>query len=415
MLIEGKSVCDIAREISTPFIYFDKKEIEKNVTELYKYFDKNRFKIFYASKSLALPEVLKTVHREGAGVDVCSMGEIILASKSGVPYQDMLFHGNNKSYDELETAIINEIGFIVADSIEELKTIDTIANKYNKIINVLLRVKVDIESNTHINIATAHLDQKFGLLNTSYKNGVREAALFCDYSPNINLVGLHSHMGSQILQETDFIKGAEALLNEFRIINSEISHDMNILDIGGGFGVRYTSQDSLLDLESIATSIEQLLSEYDGEISKIFIEPGRYISSSSCTTFYTVGNVKKIDGIRTYISTDGGISDNIRTILYDASYEAILANRKSSSKTTLSRVVGKHCDAGDIIIRDIALPEDITSGDLLAVPNTGAYCRALSNNYNLIPKPPIVTIIDGEIKYLQDRETAEDLVSKFIF
>ena len=407
----GKSISQIVDEYQTPAIVYDSHEIYRNTKRMMEAFSYST--VYFAMKALPLKDAAATAYQAGAGVDVCSLGELELAKRAGIPGANILFHGNNKSLAELQEAVDYGVEYIVCDGVEELHELSAVCQNRNRDAKVLLRVKVNVHSQTHKNIATAHHDQKFGLADDDSPTGLNEAAKTCRSLPRIKLVGLHSHIGSQILAPSDFLDGVKALTDLYMAIRKVHSDELSILDIGGGFGVSYVQSDDSLDIDKLAADIYELVTAQCAsngiQITQIFVEPGRIIASSSCVTLYEVGRVKPLVDNPTYVAVDGGMSDNIRTALYDANYSALLANRVSSEALTPCRLVGKHCDAGDVIVREVQLPQDIKKGDLIAVPNTGAYCRSLANNYNLVPKPPVIKVSLEDVLLLQRRESISDL------
>ncbi|MFV0252310.1 MAG: diaminopimelate decarboxylase [Beutenbergiaceae bacterium] len=373
--------------------------------------------VYYASKAFSATALLRWVHAEGLRVDVASLGELTTAIRAGVPGDAIGLHGNNKSVTEIDTALGHGVGRIVLDSLPEIAVVADRARRAGVVAPVMVRVTTGVHAGGHEYIATAHEDQKFGLSLAS--GAARQAIEAVLAEPALRLLGLHSHIGSQIMATDGFVAAAAALLR----LRSQVEADLGILlaelDIGGGFGVSYTADD---DAPAAAAVITELVSHVAGLAAElgtpapaVSFEPGRAIVGPAMTTLYRVGTVKPVQlddgGQRLYVAVDGGMSDNLRTALYDARYTAALASRVSGADRVPARVVGKHCESGDIVVRDVLLPGDIRSGDLLAVPVTGAYGRSLASNYNQVPRPGVVVIGDGEPREIVRRETIADILA----
>jgi diaminopimelate decarboxylase len=371
--------------------------------------------IYYAGKAFLTTEVARWIAEEGLSLDTCTGGELAVALRAGVPVQRIGLHGNNKSDAEIARALDAGIGRIVVDSLGEIDRIADAAAERGVRAPVLLRVTVGVEAHTHSYIATAHEDQKFGL---SLSDGVaREAVARTLARPELQLMGLHSHIGSQIFDVQGFEVAARRVLGLHAEVVREHGVTLPELDIGGGFGIAYTTEHDPLPPAELARGMADIIgkecADLGVDVPRISAEPGRAIAGPSTFTLYTVGTTKDVGldggGTRRYVAVDGGMSDNIRTALYDADYSATLAGRCSDAGPLLSRVVGKHCESGDVVVKDEFLPADIGPGDLLAVPGTGAYCRSLSNQYNHVPRPPVLAVRDGEVRVLLRRETEDDL------
>ena len=340
-----------------------------------------------------------------------------MALRAGFDPARIGYHGNNKTHAELRRAVAEGVGRIVLDSFVEIERLAQITAELDRTQPVMVRVTAGVEAHTHEYIATAHEDQKFGLSITS--GDAWEAVRRVQAAPGLDLLGLHSHIGSQIFDSSGFEVAARRVLALHARISDELGVTMPELDLGGGFGIAYTTQDDPSDPAQLATEISKIV-EHECralgiEQPRLSIEPGRAIVGPSTCTVYTVGTVKpvELDGgaVRTYVSVDGGMSDNVRTALYDADYSCTIANRASTAAPVLSRVVGKHCEAGDIVVRDEFLPGDLAPGDLVAVPGTGAYCRSMASNYNHALRPPVVAVRDGVARVLLRRETEDDLLA----
>ncbi|GAA4112689.1 diaminopimelate decarboxylase [Nocardioides fonticola] len=375
------------------------------------------YDVYYAGKAFLSVAVARWVAQEGLCLDVCSGGELTVAERAGVPMERVGFHGNNKTVAELERAVTLGVGRIVVDSFDEIERLGTITRELGRSARVMVRVTAGVEAHTHEFIATAHEDQKFGFSIAS--GAALEATRRVLATDGLELVGLHSHIGSQIFDTAGFEVAARRVLGLHQRVADELSHVMPEMDLGGGFGIAYTSQDEPAEPAHLAAGltsiVEQECRARGIAVPHLSIEPGRAIVGPAMCTLYRVGTVKQVTldagAVRTYVSVDGGMSDNIRTALYDADYSCTLASRGSDAAPVLARVVGKHCEAGDIVVRDEFLPGDIAPGDLVAVPGTGAYCRSMSSNYNHALRPPVVAVVDGASRVIVRRETEDDLLA----
>ena len=409
--IGGVSVADLAAEHGTPAYLLDEDDLRQRCREFAAAF--GDADVYYAGKSFLCKAVVRIVQEEGLFLDVCSGGELAVALAAGFPAEKIGFHGNNKSVSELSRALDAGVGRIVVDSFDEITRLTDLSVKSRKRPDVLIRVTVGVEAHTHEFIATAHEDQKFGF---SLAGGAAFAAAVKILDEGVlELKGLHSHIGSQIFDTSGFEVAARRVIELQAQIRDARGVELEELDLGGGFGIAYTTQDDPSTPGDLAKRINKIV---EGECEpaslrkpRLSIEPGRAIVGPAVFTLYEVGTVKDVDGIRTYVSVDGGMSDNIRTALYDASYSATVAGRSSSAEPMLARVVGKHCESGDIVVKDEFLPADVQPGDLLAVPGTGAYCRSMASNYNHVPRPPVVAVRDGASRVIVRRETEDDLLA----
>ena len=367
--------------------------------------------IYYASKAFLCRAVVRWVEEEGLSLDVATGGELAVALAAAFPAERILVHGNNKSLTELEEAVAAGVGRIVLDSDMEIARLASVAEKAGVRQKVYVRVTVGVEAHTHEFIATAHEDQKFGFSLSS--GAALEAVRRVLMLPSLELVGLHSHIGSQIFDTAGFDVAAHRVVGLLATIRDALDVTLPELDLGGGLGIAYTSADDPADLNDTAKQlraiVERECTASGLPVPRMAVEPGRAIAGPGTVTLYEVGTVKDVDGIRTYVSVDGGMSDNIRTALYDADYTVVLASRASEAEPMLCRVVGKHCEAGDIVVRDAWLPNDLAPGDLLAVAATGAYCRSMASNYNTVPRPPVIAVGDGTSRVLLRRESLDDL------
>lgn len=376
--------------------------------------------VYYASKAFLCTAVARWVHEEGLSLDVASGGELAVALAGGVPAASIGVHGNNKSDAEIEQALAAGVGRVVVDSLDEVDRVAAAAARLGVVAPVMVRVTTGVHAHTHEYISTAHEDQKFGL---SLAGGQAEAAIDRVLArPELALRGLHSHIGSQILDVAGFEAAARKLLElRKRVGMRDRGVLMDELDLGGGFGIAYLGGEDVPSVESVAFGLAGVVRRACEELRTppphVSVEPGRAVVGPSTFTLYTVGTVKTVatgddeTPHRTYVAVDGGMSDNIRTALYGAEYTAVLAGRDSAASPVRSRVVGKHCESGDVVVRDVDLPGDVHAGDLLAVPATGAYGRSMASQYNLVPRPPVVSVRDGVVRELLRRETVEDLLA----
>ncbi|MEV4536308.1 diaminopimelate decarboxylase [Asanoa sp. NPDC049518] len=411
LTVRGLKVQDLRQEYGTPAYILDEDDLRARAREFKAAFDGHD--VYYAGKAFLCRAVVRAIDEEGLFLDVCSGGELATALSAGMPPERIGFHGNNKSGSELTRAVDAGVGRIIVDSFDEIDRLTRIARERNVRQPVLVRVTVGVEAHTHEFIATAHEDQKFGF---SVGGGAAFKAV-CKILDDdaLDLRGLHSHIGSQIFDASGFEVAARRVLALQAQIRDARGVELPEIDLGGGFGIAYTTQD---DPAAPADLAERMLKIVDDEcevrglaVPKLSVEPGRAIVGPAMFTLYEVGTVKDVDGLRTYVSVDGGMSDNIRTALYDASYSATVAGRASTADPILARVVGKHCESGDIVVKDEFLPADVQPGDLLAVPGTGAYCRSMASNYNHVPRPPVVAVRGGEARVIVRRETEDDLLA----
>ncbi len=415
LTIGGVAVADLVAEHLTPAYVLDEADLRARARSFRDAFA--TFDVYYAGKAFLCTTVARWIDEEGLSLDVCSSGELTVALRAGFDPARIGYHGNNKSYAELRRAVDAGVGRIILDSFAEIERLDEITRDLKKKAQVMVRVTAGVEAHTHEYIATAHEDQKFGF---SITNGdAFEAVTRVRSAKRLELLGLHSHIGSQIFDSSGFEVAARRVLALHARISDELGVTMPELDLGGGFGIAYTTQDDPSDPAQLATEMSKIVEHECKALGiaqpRLSIEPGRAIVGPAVCTVYTVGTVKPVtlDGgaVRTYVSVDGGMSDNIRTALYDADYSCTLANRESVAQPVLSRVVGKHCEAGDIVVKDEFLPSDLAPGDLIAVPGTGAYCRSMSSNYNHALRPPVIAVRDGVATVIVRRETEDDLLA----
>lgn len=418
MIIGGLPVTQAVREAGSPVLLLDEAQVRQSARSYLQAYHAAGVPthVYYAGKAFLATAVARWLDDEGIRLDVCSGGELEIAVRAGVPGERILFHGNNKSEAEISAALSAGVGRFVIDSFIEIARIGALAADAGVVADCMVRVTVGVEAHTHEFIATAHEDQKFGLGladGTAAEAVARVAAL-----PSLNLIGLHSHIGSQIFDPAGFEVAARRLIG-FAAELTAAGHAIAEVNLGGGMGIAYTAADDPLDVAVMAQAIVDIVrKECDSSgvpLPVLSVEPGRAIIGPAGVTLYTVGTIKPVQLghglIRTFVAVDGGMSDNIRTALYDADYTVTLANRASSADLMLSRVVGKHCESGDIVIKDCWLPADLAPGDLLAVAATGAYCRSMASNYNQVPRPGVMAVREGRLQTVLRRETIDDLLA----
>lgn len=430
--VGGVDVVTLAREYGTAAYVIDEEDFRTRARAFRDGFSApfeplcGGVDVYYAGKAFLCTAVARWVAEEGLSLDVASGGELAVAQRAGFPAERIGMHGNNKSLSEIQQALDYGVGRIIVDSFEEIDRIAAVATGLGVRAPVMVRVTVGVEAHTHEFIATAHEDQKFGF---SLAGGMAAAAVerILERGDCLELLGLHSHIGSQIFDTSGFEVSARRLIGLHAQVARQHGVHMPEMDLGGGYGIAYTSEHTPLAAQELGEQMAELVRREftalgagsDGSagfpVPRLSIEPGRAIVGPSTFTLYEVGTVKDVDlghgAKRTYVSVDGGMSDNVRTALYDADYSCTLASRSSEAAPRLSRVVGKHCESGDIVVMDEYLPDDITSGDLIAVPGTGAYCRSLSSQYNHVPRPPVIAVRGGEARVIVRRETVDDLLA----
>ncbi|MFD0904670.1 diaminopimelate decarboxylase [Actinomadura sediminis] len=410
MTVGGVDVRDLAREYGTPLYVYDEDDVRGRMREYAAAFHDGD--VHYAGKAFLCGAMVKWLNEEGLGLDVCSGGELAVALAAGFPTERITLHGSNKAPWELEKALEVGVGRIVLDSFEEIARLGYLAQERGVRPKVMVRVTTGVEAHTHEFIATAHDDQKFGFSRSS--GAALEAVRRVVALEQLELVGLHSHIGSQIFDVDGFEVAAHRLAELLVAIRDEHGVELPELDLGGGYGIAYLPDEEPHDPKAIADGLREIVARecraYGLAMPRLTVEPGRAIVGPGGVTLYEVGTVKDVEGLRTYVSVDGGMSDNLRTALYGAEYTGVLASRSSDARPMLSRLVGKHCESGDIVVRDLWFPEDIAAGDLVAVAATGAYCRSMASNYNHVPKPAVVAVKDGRSRVIVRREGVEDLL-----
>ncbi|MCE7081790.1 diaminopimelate decarboxylase [Streptomyces sp. ST2-7A] len=412
LTVAGVDVRDLAREFGTPAYILDDADFRARCRAWREAFGDDA-DVFYAGKAFLCRAVVRRLHEEGLNLDVCTGGELATALSGGMPPERLALHGNNKSLAEIDRAVSVGVGRIVLDSLAEIERVAEAARRHGVRQRVQIRVTVGVEAHTHEFIATAHEDQKFGLALADGRaaEAVRRVLAHPD---SLELIGLHSHIGSQIFDTSGFEVAAHRVVGLMAAIRDEHGLELPEIDLGGGLGIAYTSADDPREPHQIAKGLSEIVTrECEASslaVPRLSVEPGRAIAGPTTFTLYEVGTVKELPGLRTYVSVDGGMSDNIRTALYDAEYSVTVASRAPEGPPTLCRVVGKHCESGDIVVRDAWLPADTAPGDLLAVPATGAYCRSMASNYNHVPRPPVVSVDESGARVIVRRETEEDLL-----
>lgn len=418
--IAGVKLTDLAREYGTPLFVIDEADFRSRCQETAAAFG-GGVNVHYAAKAFLCTEIARWIEQEGLSLDVCSGGELAVALNADFPPERITFHGNNKSVAELTAAVKAGVGHVVLDSMVEIDRLDAIAGEAGIVQDVLVRLTVGVEAHTHEFISTAHEDQKFGL---SVASGAAMAAVRQVFAADhLRLVGLHSHIGSQIFDVAGFEIAAHRVIGLLRDIVAEFGVDkteqVSTVDLGGGLGISYLAPDDPPPIAELADKLSAIVRNESAAVGlptpRLVVEPGRAIAGPGTITLYEVGTVKDVDvsatATRRYVSVDGGMSDNIRTALYDAQYDVRLVSRLSDAPATQARLVGKHCETGDILVRDAWVPDDVGPDDLLATAATGAYCYSLSSRYNMICRPAVVAVRAGKSRLLLRRETVDDLLS----
>ncbi|MEG7381003.1 diaminopimelate decarboxylase [Bacillus subtilis] len=411
--IGGVDALYLAEKHGTPLYVYDVALIRERAKSFKQAFITAGLKaqVAYASKAFSSVAMIQLAEEEGLSLDVVSGGELYTAVAAGFPAERIHFHGNNKSREELRMALEHRIGCIVVDNFYEISLLEDLCKETGHSIDVLLRITPGVEAHTHDYITTGQEDSKFGF---DLHNGQTERAIEqVLQSEHIQLLGVHCHIGSQIFDTAGFVLAAEKIFKKLDEWRESYSFVSKVLNLGGGFGIRYTKEDQPLHateyVEKIIDAVKENAARYGFNIPEIWIEPGRSLVGDAGTTLYTVGSQKEVPGVRQYVAVDGGMNDNIRPALYQAKYEAATANRIGEAHDNTVSIAGKCCESGDMLIWDIDLPE-VKEGDLLAVFCTGAYGYSMANNYNRIPRPAVVFVENGEAHLVVKRETYEDVV-----
>lgn len=418
LFIGNIKAASLAEEFGTPLYVFDEQLIRDNCRRYFSAFKcaEKGNRVVYAGKAFLTLGMCQLVNEEGLCLDVVSGGELYTAYKADFPMEKVYFHGNNKTLDEIEMGIKHNVGTFVVDNFYEIEKINEIAKKYNKVQKILLRISPGIEAHTHEYIKTAMTDSKFGFTIVHHKTleAVKEAI---QYS-NIELYGLHCHIGSQIFEIKPYKEEVEVMLELMNEIKEKTGCELHELNLGGGIGIYYAKGDTPRSFEEFCSTIlnkaEEKCTQLGFKLPRLVIEPGRSIVGNAGTTLYTVGSMKDIPDIRKYVSVDGGMADNIRPSLYNADYECVNVNNVESNDKETVTISGKCCESGDILLSDVKIPE-IKSGDILGVLTTGAYGYSMASNYNKIPRPAVIFVKDGVAKTICRRETYEDLIEREYF
>ncbi len=418
LVIGGCDVKDLCEQYGTPLYVMNEEVVRTNLKAYKNAFDKfynSNGRAYFASKAFCCLEMCRIVKDEGLGLDVVSGGELYTAMKAGFPAEIINFHGNNKTYAELRAAVEYGVGKIIVDNLEELSLIDAIAGESGKKVSISMRIKPGVEAHTHDYIRTGQIDSKFGF---AIENGeaINAAKESLNYS-NLALKGVHCHIGSQIFDLEPFEDAAKIMLSFVKTLDTELSIKIEELNLGGGFGIKYTDSDNPKKfeeyIEAVSVTIKKTCEELGMNVPFVSVEPGRSIVGEAGTTLYTVGGVKNIPDIRTYVSIDGGMTDNVRYALYKSAYTVLNASKADAPKTMKVTIAGKCCESGDLIQEnvDIAATE---VGDIIAVLSTGAYNYSMASNYNRIPRPAVVMVKDGTSRVIIKRESYDDIIKNDI-
>ena len=417
LTIGGNKAVELIKEYGSPLYVFDEELIREYCRDYRRYFrckeDNNR--VAFAGKAFLTVQMCKLLMEENMSLDVVSGGELYTAYKAGFPVERVMFHGNNKTLDEIELGVKLGVGNFVVDNLYEMEILNDFAKSYGKIQSIYLRITPGIEAHTHDYIKTGQIDSKFGFapVGTVIEDAVKKAISL----ENIHLAGIHCHIGSQIFELQPYEDAVEVMLGLVKKIEENHGYLIKEVDFGGGFGIYYSKGDKPRTTreycDAIINKVNEVCNRTGQERPILTIEPGRSIVANSGTTLYTVGSIKEIPGIRTYAAVDGGMTDNIRPALYNAEYECVIANRVSGGSGQTVTIAGKCCESGDILLENVELPE-VKSGDILAVLTTGAYGYSMSNNYNRVPKPAVVMVKDGHARLVCKRESYEDIIQNDI-
>lgn len=413
LTIGGVDTVELAQKYGTPLVVYDVEQIRNQIRAFKKVFEKEKvaYAVSYASKAFACIAMYQVANEEGAYTDVVSAGELYTALKANFPTERISFHGNNKSLFEIEMAVKNHVGKIIIDNFHEIKLLDKVLREQDAKINVMLRITPGISAHTHEYDQTGQVDSKFGF---DLESGQADLALEQVLANSrMNMVGIHAHIGSQIFELNGFEMAAKKLMEVAENWRSQYDYTAKVINVGGGFGIKYTAEDNPLKPEEFVQAIVETIKKEAKEaafpVPEIDIEPGRSIVGPAGYNLYTTGSRKVVPGYRPYVTVDGGMGDNIRPALYDAKYETVLATDPKAPLTEHVRIAGKYCESGDILAEDQALPAT-KSGSLLAMLDTGAYGYSMASNYNRNPRPAVVFVENGKAKLVIKRESLEDLV-----
>ena len=409
--VAGVDVRELAEQFGTPAYVLDEEDFRGRCRAWRDAFADAD--VYYAGKAFLCTAIARWVAEEGLSLDVCTGGELAVALQAGFPAERLLFHGNNKSVAELERGVGAGVGRFVVDSFAEIDRLAEVAERNGVRQRVYVRVTPGVEAHTHEYVQTGQEDQKFGFSLAS--GAAAEAVRRVLAAPSLELVGLHCHIGSHIFDVHGFKLAAHRMVGLLADIRDEHGLELPELDLGGGQGIAYTAADDPMEIADYADGLRAIVEKECATaglaVPRLAVEPGRALVGPSTVTLYEVGTVKELPGLRTYVSVDGGMSDNIRTALYDARYTAVLASRASAAEPANVTLCGKHCESGDIVVHDVPLPSDLRPGDLVAVPASGAYHRSMASNYNHVPRPPVVAVKDGTARVVVRRETEADLLA----
>ncbi len=400
LTIGGCSITELAAEFGTPLFVYDEDHLRSRAREAVEAFGPG---VAYASKAFLCTAMAKLVHEEGMDIDVSTAGEFHVATAAGVPPEHLIFHGNNKSLDELRTAATSGVNRVIVDSFDEMDRLDALHAEGVPVPRILIRITPGIEAHTHEFISTGRDDSKFGF---TVSTGLAAQAIErAQASPSMDLRGVHAHIGSQVFRADSFAKSAEV------IAAVSTRYGLEEVSVGGGLGVPYVAGEESFTISRWAEVVHDALNA-SGISARVTAEPGRSIAASAAVTVYTVGTIKPLEGIRTYVAVDGGMSDNPRPVLYGSGYEAFLSSKPAAERDLRVRIVGKHCESGDVLVREAQVPADITVGDLLITPVTGAYGHSMGSNYNAVARPAVVFCSNGEARLVIRRETLDDLLAR---
>ena len=417
LTIGGTKAVDLIKEYGSPLYVFDETLIREYCRDYRKYFkcNENGNRVAFAGKAFLTIQMCKLLKEENMSLDVVSGGELYTAYKAGFPLEKIMFHGNNKTLEEIELGVKLGVGNFVVDNYYEMDALNEIAKSYGKVQDIYLRITPGIEAHTHDYIKTGQIDSKFGFAPVG--NVIDDAVKKAISLENIRLAGIHCHIGSQIFELQPYEDAVEVMLGLIKKIEEKHGYFIKGVDFGGGFGIYYSKGDKPKTTreycETIINKVDEVCARTGQARPILTIEPGRSVVANSGTTLYTIGAVKDIPGVRKYVSVDGGMTDNIRPALYNADYECIIANRVHDECEECVTIAGKCCESGDILLENVTVPK-IQSGDILAVTTTGAYGYSMSNNYNRIPKPAVVMVADGDSRLICRRESYEDVISNDI-
>ncbi|GAK48624.1 diaminopimelate decarboxylase [Secundilactobacillus oryzae JCM 18671] len=413
LLIDGADAVSLAQEFGTPLVAYDVSAIRDQIRRFKSVFEENAiaYEVSYASKAFASIAMYQLVAQEGGHIDVVSGGELYTAMKADFPMQNVSFHGNNKSASELEMAVDQQIGVVILDNFHEIELLTKILASKNAEINVMLRVTPGISAHTHEYDQTGQEDSKFGFdINSGQAKKALEQVLA---NPRMKMLGVHAHIGSQIFEVNGFVMAANKLVDTVADWHDELGYEPEVINVGGGFGIRYTAEDDPIApeafVDAIVKAVKARAAERNLKTPAMWIEPGRSIVGPAGYSLYTIGSRKDVPGIQSYVAVDGGMGDNIRPALYQADYEAVLAAQPLAEPEETVRIAGKYCESGDILIRNQPLPKT-KPGDVLAILDTGAYGYAMASNYNRNPRPAVVFVEKGDAKLVVARESLDDLV-----